>query len=408
MEKIQILIVNDHEEARNNLRHLLEQEQEFQVVGEAVNGEEAQTKTKRLFPDIVLMDDDMPVMDGLAAAESITLSNPLVSVIMISAESSPESLKRAMIAGAREYLVEPVSEQELIDTIKRVNYTEKMRRHNSNNKNSPVKEPQIITVFGSKGGVGKTTLSVNLAAHLASKKKCKVALVDLDLQFGDAPVFLNVVPRKSISELVQEKSKLNIQLVDNYLITHVSKVKILPAPTKPEYAELVDSENIIKILTVLKENFDYVIIDTPPYFNENTITALEMSQQILLVMTLDLPAIKNMKLNLDLLHSLNQKRKSKLILNRATEHLGISIKDMETSLDFLIAEKIPSDGKLVVTSVNKGMPFVLSDEKAKVSKSIEKIGELVIDDRGYQKDLKEKYQKKSLFGKMFGAKQGVN
>lgn len=403
MDKIQILIVNDSEEERNNLWHLLEQEQEFQVVGEAANGEEAQTKAKRLQPDIILMDDALPGMDGLTATENITLSNPHISVIITSVQSSPESLRKAMIAGAREYLVEPVNGEELVETIKRVNYTENMRRHNSNgHKKSVTKDPQIITVFGSKGGVGKTTISVNLAAHLASKAKCKVALVDLDLQFGDVPVFLNVVPRKSIAELVQEKGKLNIQLVDNYLITHLSKVKILPAPTKPEYAELVDSENIIKILTVLKENFDYVIIDTPPYFQDTTISALEMSQQILLVMTLDLPAIKNMKLNLDLLHSLNQKGKSKLILNRATENLGISIKDVETSLDFLIAEKIPSDGKLVVPSVNKGMPFVLSDAKAKVTRSIDKIAELVINDKGYQKDLKEKYQKKSFFGKMFG------
>jgi len=405
VERIKILIANDNEEAINHFRLLLESEEDFQIIGEAANGEEAQAKAKRLLPDIILMDDEMPVMDGLTAAENITLSDPHVSVIIISKENGPEYLKRAMIAGAREYLVDTVDQHELIETIKRVNYTEKMRFHNTNgHKNSAAKDPQIITVFGSKGGVGKTTISVNLAAHLANKLKGKVAIVDLDLQFGDVPVFFNVVPRKSIAELVQEKGKLNIQLVNNYLITHASKVKILPAPTKPEYAELVDSENIIKILTVLKENFDYVIIDTPPYFQDTTISALEMSQQILLIMTLDLPAIKNMKLNLDLLYSLHQKEKSKLILNRATENLGISIKDVETSLDFLIAEKIPSDGKLVVPSVNKGMPFVLSDSKAKASKSIDKIAELVINDKGYQKDLKEKDQKKSLFGKMFGNK----
>ncbi|MGI6685608.1 MAG: AAA family ATPase [Bacillota bacterium] len=403
MEKIQILIVNDNEEARSQLRSMLEEEQEFRIVGEAENGEEAQNKAKRLIPDIILMDDEMPGVDGLTATENIILNDPHVSIIMLSMYSSTEHLKRAMAAGAREYLVMPVVGQELVETIKRVNYTEKMRRHlGQGKKKSATKDSQIITVFGSKGGVGKTTLCVNLAAYLADKEKCKVVLVDLDLQFGDVPVFFNVVPRKSIAELVQEKGKLNIQLINNYLITHGSKVKILPAPTKPEYAELVSAESIVNILTVLKENYDYVLIDTPPYFQDTTLSALEISQQILLVMTLDLPAIKNMKLNLDLLHSLNQKSKSKLILNRATENLGISIKDVEESLDFLIAEKIPSDGKLVVPSVNKGMPFVLSDAKAKTSRAIDRVGKLVVNDLGYQKDLQEKNRKRSLFGKLFG------
>jgi len=406
VEKIQILIVNDNEEARNELRNILEEEPDFRIVGEAESGEEAQNKAKRLLPDIILMDDELPGMDGITALENITLNDPRVSVIVISIYSSPEYLKRAMMAGAREYLVAPVVGQELVETIKRVNYMEKMRRHHSGTqKSSSTRNPQIITVFGSKGGVGKTTLCVNLAAYLADREKCKVALVDLDLQFGDVPVFFNVVPRKSIAELVQEKSKMNIQLINNYLITHASKVKILPAPTKPEYAELVDAENAGQILAILKENFDYVLVDTPPYFQDTTLSALELSQQILLVMTLDLPAIKNMKLNLDLLHSLNQKSKSKLILNRATENLGISIKDVESSLDFLIAAKIPSDGKLVVPSVNRGMPFVLNDPKAKASKAVEKIAQLVINDLGYQKDLKEKYQKKSLLGKLFGQKK---
>ncbi|HHT64300.1 MAG TPA: response regulator/pilus assembly protein, partial [Clostridia bacterium] len=240
MEKIQILIVNDSEEARNQLRNILEEEQEFRIVGEAENGEEAQNKARRLLPDIILMDDEMPGVDGITATEKITLNDPLVSVIIISMFSSPEYLKRAMTAGAREYLVAPVVGQELVETVKRVNYAEKMRRHHSIvQKKSLTKEPQIITVFGSKGGVGKTTLCVNLAAHLAYKEKAKVVLVDLDLQFGDIPVFFNVVPRKSIAELVQEKGKMNFQLINNYLITHASKVKILPAPTKPEYAELV-------------------------------------------------------------------------------------------------------------------------------------------------------------------------
>ncbi|MDK2821782.1 MAG: pilus assembly protein CpaE [Clostridia bacterium] len=406
METIRILIANDSEDSRNHLRDILQKEKDFQIVGEAVNGEDALNKCKQLLPDIILMDDNMPVMDGLIATEKINLNFPQVSVIIISLQSETKFLKKAMKAGAREYLVEPINEQDLIETIKHVNYISKIRNNNSKVINNlPLKEPQIITVFGSKGGVGKTTISANLAALLANKVKAKVALVDLDLQFGDIPVFFNVIPRKSIVELVQEKSKLNIQLIEDYLLTHISKVKILPAPLRPEYAELIKAENVSLILEILKQNYDYIIIDTPPFFHDTTLSALEMSNQLLLIMTLDLPSIKNMKLTLDLLEPLNQKSKSKLILNRATEHLGISVNDVEKSLDFLIAEKIPSDGKLVVTSVNKGMPFVLTNPNAKVSKSIDKIAQLVVKDNGYQNDLKEAAKRKSLFSKIFGLKE---
>jgi len=127
-----------------------------------------------------------------------------------------------------------------------------------------------------------------------------------------------------------------------------------------------------------------------------------MSNQVLLVMTMDLPTVKNMKLSLELLDTLHHKGKTKLILNRASEDLGIKAIDVENSLDFLIAQQIPSDGKLVVSSVNKGIPFVLSNSGSKVSKAVNQITEMVINDIGYQEELQESRQKKKLFSKLFG------
>ncbi|KJS87428.1 MAG: histidine kinase [Peptococcaceae bacterium BICA1-8] len=407
MEKIKVLIVDDISETRDNLNRLLKLEEDIQVVGEAANGEQAVRKSEQLLPDIILMDINMPIMNGIAATEKISLNFPNIAVIMISVQGEAEYLKKAMMAGAREYLVKPFSADELNNTIKRTYDLERKRLGKmegtkklfGKQKDS---KPQVITIFGTKGGVGKTTLAVNSSTLIAKKTKKKVVLVDLDLQFGDVSVFFNVSPKKSIAELVQERGQLNIELVESYLIPHISGVKILPAPMRPEYSELVTPNNVLEILTILRQNYDYVIIDTPPIFQDTNLSALDMSNQVLLVMNMDLPTVKNMKLSLELLDSLHHKAKTKLILNRASEDLGISAGDVENALDFLIAHQMPTDGKLVVTSVNKGIPFVLSNANAKVSKAVDQITNMVIEDTGYQKELMESKQKRKLFGKIFG------
>lgn len=407
MDKIKVLIVDDISETRENISRLLKLEEDIQVVGEASNGEQAIKKAEQLLPHVVLMDVNMPIMDGIAATEKISPNFPNISVIIISVQGEAEYLKKAMMAGAREYLVKPFGADELVDTIKRTYNLEQKRLGKmevtrkifGNPKDS---KPQVVTIFGTKGGVGKTTLSVNVAAHIAQKTRKKVALVDLDLQFGDVSVFFNISPKKSIAELVQERGQLNIELIESYLIPHISGVKILPAPIRPEYSELVTPNNVLEILTILRKHYDYVFIDTPPFFLDTNLSALDMSNQVLLVMTMDLPTVKNMKLSLELLDSLHHKGKTKLILNRASEDLGINSTDVENALDFLIAHQIPSDGKLVVTSVNKGIPFVLSNANAKVSKAVEQLANLVIDDKGYQKELEEGKHKRRLFGRLFG------
>ena len=136
-----------------------------------------------------------------------------------------------------------------------------------------------------------------MAAQLTKRTKKKVVLVDLDLQFGDVSVFLNIVPKKTIAELVQERGKLTIDLIESYLIPHISGIKILPAPLRPELAELITPDHILEILAILRRHYDYVIIDTPPFFLDTNLSALDMSSQVLLVMTLDVPTVKNMKLS---------------------------------------------------------------------------------------------------------------
>lgn len=399
MDPIRVLLVDDVEETRNSIRRILSFDRDIAVIGEAQDGLEAIQKSKALNPDIVLMDVNMPRMNGIAATERIIAEQTECAVIFLSVQGETEYLRKAMLAGARDYLVKPFDGDELIDTIKRVHQLEDKRVLPGRKKTAPDSKPQVVTIFGTKGGVGKTTIAVNTAVVLAQSKK-RVVMVDLDLQFGDISVFLNLMPKRTIAELAQEGDEIDIDLLESYMIPHLSGIKILPAPGRPEYAELVTTGQIEKIISVLKNYYDYVVIDTPPLFNESNLVALDYSTQIFLVLSLDLATIKNVKLSLELMNSLHHIGKTKLILNRASEDMGIKVSSAEETLEFLIAAQVPSDGRLCVSSLNKGIPFVLSDPAAKVSQAVKNVADLILHDKGYQADLKEK-RVGSFLGRLF-------
>ena len=398
MGKIRILIADDNEDTRLNIRRMLSFDSDLTVVGDARDGIEAVQKSKELQPDVVLMDINMPKLDGLTATEKITLEVPNSAVVVISVQGEQEYLRKAMLSGARDYLVKPFNSDELINTIKGV-YRLESRKLNRQEEQEEPKRCEVVTVFGTKGGVGKTTLAVNLAVLLAKMKK-KVVLIDLDLQFGDVAIFLNLYPRKTIAELVQEGENPDLELIESYLTSHTSGVKILSAPGRPEYAELITPQHVENVINLLKVNYDYIIIDTPSLFNEVNLHALDLSTQVLLILGMDLATIKNVKLSLELLNSLNHGGKIKLVLNRASDDMGITIADAETTLDFYIVAQIPSEGRIAVPALNAGIPFVLSNPLSKASQAMQKIAEIIRKDEGYQDELKAQREKK-LFSRLF-------
>ena len=378
---IKVLIVDDIPQTRENLRKLLSLEPDIEIVGMAATGEEGIELARKLRPDIVLMDINLPGIDGITATEIVSREVPEAQVIMISVQGEPAYMRRAMLAGAREFLIKPFSSDELISAIRRVYELGKTRQVVAPVKQSamvekekPRKEGKIISAFSPKGGVGTSTIAANLAVALSSGGSSRVALVDLNLQFGSQDVIFNLQPRRHIADLVSENITLDEETVTGAMLAHPSGVKVLLAPPRPELADFVTPELVKKVLAVLKGAFDYVIVDCTSFLNDLTITALEESDFILLITTPELTAIKGAKLFFQVLEVLKYPTNNVLlVLNKDDRRSGISAKDIQASLKHPIEVILPNDEARILLSVNRGVPIYSTERGSAFSEGISRL-----------------------------------
>ena len=372
MKNIQVIIVDDNQDTRETLGRLLKFEEDIEVISYAGSGSEALTLAEKTQPDIVVMESDMPEVDGIRATELMRERVPKAEVIIMSMHGEADYIRRALLAGARDYLVKPFNGGELAKAIVRVYTTKKqcvvapqqILKHNN----------KTITFFSTKGGVGKTVIATNVAVALAQKPLFKVLLLDLDLQFGDRAVFLNVTPQQTIAD-IGHGGPLNDEEIKACITLHESGLDFLAGAMRPEQAERVQIEVVKQILAYAKKNYDFVIIDTQNQFEEMSLLALDEAHEIWLVVSMDLPTIKNSKLCLELMTQLGFINKVKLVLNRAGAEVGLEDRDIQETIGMSTSFKIPSDGKAVIGALNSGKPFVTEFPQSKASEGILKIVE---------------------------------
>src|SRR4030066_692787 len=309
-EKIRVVIVDDIAETRENIRKLLQFEPDVEVVGLARTGREAIEIAKDTKPDVLLMDINMPDMDGIAATEIIRKTVPFTQIVILSIQNDPNYMRRAMLAGARDFLTKPPTIDELTSAIRRAG----TMAHEERSKTTQTSSSQVartggvrpvggsnaggkvITFYSPKGGTGCTTLATNLAVCL-NNEDTSVVIVDGNLQFGDVAVFLNEQGKFSILDLTPRADELDPDIVNSVTIKHSqSGIKILAAPMKPEESDLVSGEEFSKVLGYMRNMYSYVIVDTASSLQDITASAINNSDLLVLLTTQDIPSIKNSRL----------------------------------------------------------------------------------------------------------------
>jgi pilus assembly protein CpaE len=415
-DQIRVLIVDDIPETRDHLTKLLGFESDIEVVGSAASGGESLTMAGEMLPDVVLMDINMPDMDGIAATERLSAQVPTAAVVMMSVQGEADYLRRSMLAGAREFLVKPFSSDELTASIRQVYTRERDKQSRMNampvmsgtpGGSAPAAEDgghegQVVAIFSPKGGVGRTTVAVNLAVAAATELGKSVVLMDGSFQFGDVGVLLNLNPKnKSIADLVPELEAGELESIDTFVINHSAGIRVLLAPPSPEMAELITPSGVRRVLDALRRTHDLVIVDCTSWFNETTLAILDAADVILTMLSLEITSIKNMRLFLEVAEQLGYDQdKVKLVLNRADSSLGIRVTDVESSIGRKVDHTIVSDGRSVVYALNRGVPFFLSNREAQVSQDILRLAQAVSGERAAaapQDDSRKAAPKKSLF-----------
>lgn len=374
---IGVMLVSRRQDVTDILREYAKSDAELEIVAEATGGETALEKVENTSPDVLVIYSENEEADSISLAERIIKLKPRTFVILLTEEFTVEELQRANAVGCHNVMALPDDGKAFCDEIHRVYNTESGRIAALDTNQRVVWQSKVITVFSAKGGLGKTTISTNLAIKLAEKNK-KVALIDLDLQFGDVNIFMDIDSKETIADIVQDVDFTSIDSVRSYMTVHPSGVHVISAPKSPEYADVITGDKIQSLLGLLRSYYDYVIVDTATDFSDSTLSALEASSLILFITGLDISILKNSKIAMEILESLGQKKKVRTIINRAIEINSISTADVQRIVDAPILSRIPSDYMMAVAALNRGQPFVESAPKAKLSLAIADIADKIM------------------------------
>ena len=302
---------------------------------------------------------------SLAFAEEQRLARPALGVVLLRRRIDVTVLGSALRAGVRE-VVPPDDTNALTEACRR-SLAVSHRALGWQPADAGASDGRVVTVFAAKGGCGKTTMATNLAAALAAGGQRRVCLVDLDLSFGDVAIAMQLFPTRSMADAVGMRDTLDEAGVRSLITPHSPGLDTLLAPLEPGDAERISPTVVKEVLTVLRRSYDYVVVDTPPDFKESVLAALDLSDVYVLLATLDVPALKNLRLTLDMLDLLGYPRENwQILLNRSDSKVGLNLSDVEKTLKVPIAAQVPSS-RAVSASINKGVPLFLEQPNHAIS-----------------------------------------
>jgi pilus assembly protein CpaE len=403
-ETIKVMIVDDIAETREQLRKLLSFDPDIEVIAMVGSGEEAVETVEEALPDVILMDVNLPGIDGIVATSRVIEKVPTVQVVMLSVQGETDYLRRAMMAGARDYLTKPPSADEMIDAIRRA-YKLKQQMGTGSLRTSGVEtqevapdrgrgrsgvlEGKIITVYSPKGGTGCTTVAVNLAIALRRLlgAEAKVCLIDGSLQFGDVSIFMKLQATRTLTDLAPHAEDLDPDLLNTVMVPHGSGVRVLVAPESPEQAEIFREGGVEEsganrrfkaILDFARSEFDYVIVDTGHQVDDILLAVMDVNDLMLLVTRPVIPEIRGARLFVQLLQKLDYdlERLTLLINGVDNKRMGIQPEAIERAMMPALAH-LPLDERTALRSANLGEPVMMKGGRTDLGQAISELAERI-------------------------------
>jgi len=344
----------------------------------------------------VIIGPEVLLEQACELAEAARLDRPELGVILLRHRVDVTALSQALRAGVREVVVAD-DHSALVEALRRSSdLTARLIGHATG---GPVREGKVVTVFSAKGGVGKTTLATNLSTYFASTGT-KTLLLDLDLAFGDVAISLQLIPGKSVFDAVSMAGHVDETAIASLVTKHTdSGLDVICAPNDPGDADRIPVTTITELIKVARQHYDFVFVDTPPSFTEHVLAACDMSDALVLIATLDIPAVKNLRVAMDTLDMIGSPKDARVIvLNRADAKVGLRPDDVVAAIKTPIAVNIPNS-LTVPASVNRGVPIVLDDPKGPVALALRELAEVHVRQRfgGASVGETAPAQRKSLF-----------
>jgi pilus assembly protein CpaE len=359
-------------EGLDKLREALSNHPELEVVGASEQVSQASSVLAGGHLACVLHATNSP---SLPAAELAAIREQTAAPVIVLASGAQSTLlEEALEADVSDVLLLPQLTENVVFAIRKASHAGRKLAAQGGH----ARHGKIVTVFAPKGGTGKTSIATNLAASLAKHAGKRTLLLDLDLQFGDAAIMLGLEPEKTIYDLVVAPGELDSEKLAGYITRHPCGLDILPAPLRPEDAELVTEAKLGRLLEVARDSYDVIVVDTSPFFHGPMLATLDRTDELLMLCGLDVPTLKNVRLSLQTLDLLSfPTSRIRFVLNRANSKVGMSKKEVEGALDMKVAFEIPSD-RAVPVSVNRGNPAVLGDAGSEFSGAIKRLAQGVV------------------------------
>lgn len=367
-EQISVVVLSTGLENFKDIRRALTAEPRVQLLAGGNDTEQLYEEIVRLKPAAAIIALGPNADHAVRFIERLHAECPNTALISAAQDASPDLILRSLRAGAREFLRIPISADELSTVLDRVS------EFCTKQVETPTRKGRMVAVFSSKGGCGTSFLATNLAAATSSK----TVLVDLNLQAGDLPLFLGIEAKYSIADMVEKRARLDESLINSLVMPHSANLSLLAAPREADSADEIEPQHVFEVLQKLREHFDYVVLDPQHTFDSITLAALDQSDEIVLVLTLDIPAIRSTQRALEIFDRLGYPRKKvRIVVNRWSKQIDLDLRQVEKFLGEPVVGFVPSDYQQAVSSINLGTPLVQADPTSKIALEIRRVAQQI-------------------------------